>query len=89
MASELPPLSEADRRAAFDAFQRAESAGRKLPECYLAAVDELHKLHPGFPRYIVASQTVTALTSHIGILELANERRLFSSEGAHLQEAFQ
>jgi hypothetical protein len=53
------------------AYQAAYAAGKPVPQCYLAAIDAVHRLDPAADRAAVASRVVRVLTGSVSLAELA------------------
>jgi hypothetical protein len=50
-----------------EAYRRASASGKSTPDCYLAAVDVLHRLYPDARRALVATEAVRIITSDVAI----------------------
>jgi hypothetical protein len=64
-------LSETDRRLVLEAYRAGLQAHRPVADCYLAAIDVVHRLYPQAAREVIARQVVAIITSDVSLAEIA------------------
>jgi hypothetical protein len=64
-------LSEAERRLVIEAYRAGIEARRAIADCYLAAIDMMHRRYPEATREAVARQVVAVIMGDVRLVELA------------------
>src|SRR4051812_27566528 len=70
------PQAAAEREAVVVAYGAALAAHRPALQCYLAAIDALHRFDPDAARAVVARRAIRMLTESVNLVELAKRYRM-------------
>jgi hypothetical protein len=68
-------VTDDERRYIVAAYREASLAGKRSPDCYVAAIDALHRLHPKLDRALLASAVVRVITSDVQFVTIARSLR--------------